>query len=596
MQEAPIPHSPKKVSKQNTSATYDFIQGIKYRWRVKQADEKAIKTISMTHNLSMPIAQVLFSRGYLEKDEINSYLFSSVEKDVHHASTLKGAIPAAERILTAIKNNERMLIFGDYDVDGATSTSLMLLSLIPLGANINYFLPNRVRDGYGLSAKVVRKAVESGYDLIITVDNGITAMEAAEEAKKLNIDLIITDHHRQHADLPPALAIINPNQFDCPYPFKELAGVGVIFKLMHLIYELEGKQLPEKIYELLLLGTVADVVPLLDENRYWVRQGLSVVNKNRSIALETLMENNKLNKPILSSLDIGFMIAPQINALGRLDDPREAVKFLISSDIDEIKRIGAILKKMNVDRKLIDTMIFDEVNTAILNGTIDLKQENVIMAAHDQWPAGVIGLVAGKIAHHYGRPTFLFHHDKANGLFKGSCRSIPEFNVFDALTGCKEILLSFGGHSFAAGLKIKEDDAGQLKDHLEECVKNQVAPEDLVPKITLDAYLELGEANSKLISDMEQLEPFGCQNSQPSFVIKNVCLINPPSLLKDKHVKATIFCEGTLKQIVFFNRPDIYKLLMTIGDKPFHVAGNVVKNEWQGNIRIELQGTDIAFE
>ena len=212
--------NPKKIiDKPNTS--YDFIQGIKYRWRIKQTDEKAIKAISMTHNLSMPIANVLYSRGYIEKDAINSYLFSDREKDVHHASILKGAVTAAERILKAIKNNERMLIFGDYDVDGATSTSLMLLSLIPLGANINYFLPNRVRDGYGLSAKVVRKAVESGYDLIITVDNGTTAMEAAEEAKLLGIDLIITDHHRQHAELPPALAIINPHQFDCPFPFKE---------------------------------------------------------------------------------------------------------------------------------------------------------------------------------------------------------------------------------------------------------------------------------------------------------------------------------------------------------------------------------------
>lgn len=577
-------------------ALYDIIQGLKYQWRIKHPDEKAIKEISTTHNLSTPIAHVLFSRGCITTKDINSYLSSSYERDVYPASTMKDSVIAADRILKAIENKERILIFGDYDVDGVTATSLMLLALIPLGANVDFYLPNRVTDGYGLSAKAVRKAVEDGYHLIVTVDNGITAFEAGQEAKALGIDLIITDHHRQHDDLPSALVIINPNQHDCFYPFKELAGVGVIFKLMSLIYNRLNKELPEKVYELLLLGTIADVVPLLGENRYWVKHGLIIINKNRSVALKTLLENNNVTKPILTSLDIGFMITPQINALGRLDDPREAVTFLTSSDASETKRIGAILKKMNEDRKLIDQAIFDEVQAAIANNSIDLKNENIIMAAHDQWPAGVVGLVAGKIAHHYGRPTFLFHTNSATGFLTGSCRSIPEFNVFEALNGCKEILLSFGGHSSAAGMTLKEENAYRFKEHLEQCVATHVAPENLVPKITLDATLELDQVTGVLVADMELLEPFGCQNAQPLFLIKNVRLASPPSLLKDKHVKATISYDGVQKNVTFFNRYDIFKKLWSLGDKPFHIAATVVSNEWQGISRIELQGIDIAIK
>lgn len=594
MQAAPAPIAETKNTLKKSSQTITT-QGVKYRWNIKRPDDAAIRTISNANNLSLSIAHVLFSRGYIEQKDLMPYLFSSFEQDVPNPRLLKDAQVAADRILKAIEKKEKILIFGDYDVDGATSTSLMLLALIPLDANINYFLPNRVRDGYGLSKKIVTKAADNDYQLIVTVDNGITSYEAAEEAEKRGIDLIITDHHRQHDTLPTALAIINPNQFACEYPFKSLAGVGVIFKIMCLIYEMKGLELPQKVYELLLLGTIADVVPMLGENRYWVRHGLGLANKNRSIALETLMNNGNLTKSVIGSLDIGFMIAPQINALGRLDDSREAVKFLISSDVDEVQRIGLILKNINEERKRVERGIFDEVEGAIANQHINLEKENVILAAHENWPAGVIGLVAGKLAHNYGRPTFLFHHDKKNGLVKGSCRSIPEFNVFDALTECKDMLLSFGGHSFAAGLKLKASDLPKLKAHLEAQVLAKVDPDDLIPKITADAYLELGEVNNKIISDMSQLEPFGNSNPQPTFIINDVTLVKPPTLLKDKHVKAMVFADGILKPVVFFNRPDIYKLLKEIGDAPFNLAGHVMKNEWQGNVRIELQGIDIAL-
>lgn len=573
-----------------------IIQGLKYRWQCPAGDTDAIRNISHENNLSFPIAQTLYQRGYTDHHQVQSFLFCSFEKDVPHPTLLKGSVVAAQRIIKAIENKEKILVFGDYDVDGVTSSATLLTALIPLGANINYFLPHREKDGYGLSTTAVRRAKNSGYSLIITVDNGITALEPAALARELGIDLIITDHHRPHDKLPDALTIVNPNQDDCPYPFKKLAGVGVIFKIVCLIYEYLGiPQLPTKLYELLMLGTIADVVPLTEENRYWVQYGLSSVNKHQSPALKALMNNAALTKTHLQSLDIGFMIAPQINALGRLDDSRDAVRFLVSSNQDDVGRIAAVLKQMNEDRKKIDQAIYFHLEQRILQKKINLDDDAVILAAEDNWPPGVIGLVAGKLMHNFGRPTLLFHHDKKHNLAKGSCRSIAAFNMFDALTANKDLLLSFGGHSMAAGLKLKFDLLPELKRRLNEQVRAQLTMEELQPKIILDAFLELPEMSKKLMQDMAQLEPFGHHNAQPLFLVKDVSQIQEPQLLKDRHVKCTLFSQGIIKPTMFFHRPDLYPFFQELGDKPFHLACHIMKNEWQGITRLELQGIDIAL-
>lgn len=573
-----------------------YIKGEKYLWKLPPAEQNSIVQISVTHSISLPIAHTLYSRGYRDTKSISDFLYTLHERDVHDPRLLKGAAIAAERILQAINAKEKILIAGDYDVDGVTSSSVMLMALLPLGALINYFLPNRAKDGYGLSAKTVKRAAENGYRLIITVDNGISAHEAADEAARLGIDLIITDHHRPHGILPQALAIVNPNQSDCDYPYKHFAGVGVAFKLMSLVYDMVGKPLPEKLLELVTLGTIADVVPLTGENRYWVREGLRSINQQHSYSLALLAANNNLVKNRFTSLDLGFMIAPQINALGRLDDSREAVKFLVSSNQADIDRVGQILKSMNEERKKIDRSIYEEIEKAILNKQINLDEDKLIMAAHHAWPAGVIGLVAGKLMHQFGRPTILFHQDVKNGIVKGSCRSIPEFDIFNALTACKDLLLSFGGHSFAAGLKLYEKNVPELKSRIEEIITETVDPFDLQAKITLDANLELGDMNGRLLHDLEHLEPFGNRNPQPLFFIKHVNQLKKPQLLKDKHVKTTIFADGIIKPLVFFNRPELYRLLYELEDKPFSLAAHVTTNEWQERTTIELQGIDIALQ
>lgn len=570
-------------------------QGIKYRWHSKLHDQQAVHDLSKQHNLSLPIANVLWGRGITTQTAVYEHLFGTSEADLPPILLLKDVEQAADRVLKALSNKEKILIFGDYDVDGVTSTSLLLLALIPLGANINYFLPQRARDGYGLSTKIVDKAADNGYHLIITVDNGITAIEPARRAAERKIDLIITDHHRPHDHLPEALAIVNPNQVDCAYPSKSLAGVGVTFKLACMIYQKLGKTLPDKVYELLLLGTVADVVPMVGENRYWIRYGLSKVNKQKSLALAALIENSKLHKEQLTSLDIGFMIAPQINALGRLDDCREAVSFLISSDEDNVKRIGRILYTMNEKRKQVEQTIVHNVESAIINKHINLDEEKVIFAAHNDWPSGVIGLVAGKLMNSYGRPTFLFHIDEEKKIAKGSCRSIKEFNIFDALQDCKDLLTTFGGHSHAAGLSLPIDHLPLLKEQLEKRVTECVAPEDLQPKLMLDAPLTLGDITKKFFSDLSLLEPFGHGNAQPLFFIERVTLLAQPQLLKGKHVKCSVFADGVIKPVIFFNRPDLYTLLMNKPEIPFTIAGHVIKNEWEGSVSYDIQGLDIAF-
>jgi single-stranded-DNA-specific exonuclease len=570
------------------------VQGAKYLWRVPDDDRLRVLDIAHKYSISFPVAQTLIERGYTTPQAIDAFLFTSLERDVAHASSMKDADRAVDRLLYAVDHGQKILICGDYDVDGVTSSSVMLTCMLPLGAQINFFLPHRVKDGYGLSVKTVERAAANGYKLLITVDNGITAFAAAERARELGIDLIITDHHRPHDHVPDAFAIVNPNQVDCPYPFKKLAGVGVSFKLMSLLYERKGLTLPEKVYELLMLGTVADVVPLQGENRYWVRHGLSYVNRVESYAFKILKQNGKVTKSIITSTDVGFSIAPQINALGRLEDARDAVKFLIGSDYHDTEKVGRILLELNEARKEVERGITAQVMKQVESGTIDLTRENIIMAASDAWPPGVIGLVASRLVSAFGKPTLLFHIGK-DGIAKGSCRSIAEFNMFDALVENSALMKNFGGHSQAAGLALPATSLGTLKANLERRIAELCSPDDLKLKLKLDAQATLPDVHHKLVADMHHLEPFGNENSQPAFYFKDLVMVQQPQLLKGAHVKCMLFADGVVKPIIFFNRPELYALLQEHGERPLHVAAHISENHWNGKVSVELSGIDIAL-
>ncbi len=567
-------------------------QGVKYIWKLPIFDSEKNLDIAASYTLSIPLAQTLVTRGYKEKDSIEKYLFSSYEQDVAAAYIMKDAQKAVDRIIKAIDEGEKILIIGDYDVDGITSSSLMMSALLPLGANVNFYIPHRVKEGYGLSETIVNRAADNNYKVLITVDNGITAFGPADIAKKRGVDLIITDHHRPHDHLPDAYAIVNPHQHDCPYPFKDFAGVGVIFKVLSLLYEKKNVSLPNKTYELLLLGTVADVVPLLGENRFWVRYGLNYTSQNESLSLQVLKHHGKCSDKKLSATDIGFKITPQINALGRLEDPRQGVSFLLGSDKQETERIGTVLFQLNETRKDIERKIFESVDALVQNGTIDITKERCILAASSDWPPGVIGLVASRLVAKYGRPTMLFHITKSKA--KGSCRSIPACNIFNLLEKNKDLLDQFGGHAMAAGLSLEKDKLQDLKARFENDLSNLLTVEDLQQTLVCDAFLGMGDVSAKLMHDMQLFEPFGAQNNQPIFYMEGVSLVGTPTLLKDLHVKCMVFAEGVIKPLVFFNRPDIYPLLLDQKEEPFSIAVQVSENSWNGRTTVELYGLDIA--
>jgi len=575
--------------------TAPLVKGHKYRWKLPCFDQEQIAAIAARYTLSLPVAHVIFSRGFTDISAIEKFLFTTFENSVPDSRLLKDAEKAVDRILKAIDQEEAILVSGDYDVDGITSSAMMMICLLPLGAKINYFLPHRVKDGYGLSIKTVERAVQSNYKIIITVDNGITAIEQAKRAKELGIDLIITDHHRPHHILPDAFAIVNPHQSDCGYPQKILAGVGVTFKLLSLLYEKKGIPLPLKVYELLLLGTIADVVPLVGENRFWVRYGLHHVNKIESLSFTLLKYNGKVSHTKVSSTDIGFSITPQINALGRLEDPRQAVKFLIGTDADHTKQVAKVLLEMNESRKTIERSIVDDVEEQIRLKNINLEKENIIIAASHNWAPGVIGLVASRLVAAYGKPTLLFHITK-DGIAKGSCRSIPEFNMFDALTASSDLLIQFGGHSIAAGLSLKLENLSLLKEKLELLVEQQLTPHDLQLKVRIDAEITLPELTKKLIADLGLLEPFGNSNDQPIFYIDSVVQVQRPQLMKDLHVKCFMFAEGIIKPVVFFNRPHLFDFFLEHYENTFMVAARVSENHWKDRINIELIGIDVALK
>ncbi|MCL5436291.1 MAG: single-stranded-DNA-specific exonuclease RecJ [Candidatus Dependentiae bacterium] len=570
------------------------IRGARYVWRLPSAEQRAYaRSLGPILNLSLPVVETLVNRGFTRSEEIESFLFMSQDDLLGHPSLLHDAERVIERIKTAIDSNEKILIAGDYDVDGMTATAMMLAALEPLGADVNFFLPHRIRDGYGISERVVHRAAASGYRLIITVDNGITGFKAGAAARACGIDLIITDHHRPLDNLPEAFAIVDPMHPACAYPFKELAGVGVAFKIIELLYEQYGYTLPGVTHELLLLGTVADVVPLRKENRFFVRRGLRWIAEHESPALRVLKDNAKLTRPV-SAMDIGFSLAPQLNALGRLEDPRQAVKFLLGDDKEEIAMIGAKLFELNQARKLVEKAVVEDVRRDIADGKIDRDRDIAFIAARSSWPPGVIGLAASRIVSEYGRPVFLFHETQ-EGVLKGSCRSIPGLNIFNALSSVKELLEHFGGHAAAAGLAVRRELLGEFKLRVDEYLRTHLTSEDLTQKISCDAELALTDANAKLMRDLSHLEPCGSANERPTFYVRRVQLVEEPRLLKEEHVRCMVFADGVIKPVIFFGRPDLFEFFSAHRDGDFDLAVTVAENEWEGVRRIEFYGVDAAL-
>lgn len=573
-----------------------LINGLSYKWKVNDIDESEVSKLSLDLNIYYSVASVLYNRGYKTKAKAQNFLFPFYDEERNHSKNLLNSEICIDRIIKAIKNNEKILICGDYDVDGITSTALLLYSLLECGANVNFFLPHRIKDGYGLSVKTIERAKRNNYTLLITVDNGTCAFDALKYARENNIDVIVTDHHQPKDYLPDAYCIVNPHQSSCSYPFKELAGVGVAFKVVQLLYEKLNKKLNDKIYELFLLGTIADVVPLVEENRYWIGYCLSKITNNRSDFMSLLRNNaNLAEDKILTSTDIAFSIAPQLNALGRLDDPRDGVLFLISSSDEELKKIGSHIFQLNKKRKALESEIFTNLVADIeREGVSKIKEKGCIIKTNKNFPPGIVGLIAARLCQSYGVPALALHETE-DGLLKGSARSIQECNIFNCISEIDpNLIVSFGGHSGAAGIAIKKENLNKFEEELSRIILEKCTKEDLEKKIFLDGILNIDEINSKLWKDLQLLEPFGAFNPVPTFYLKGVSF-KDVTLLKDLHFKGNIYSDSGACPVIFFNKPEFYNMIKDNENKTFDMAVKITENNWNSRQKIELIGIDISI-
>jgi single-stranded-DNA-specific exonuclease len=539
-----------------------IIEGIKYQWNYNNLNKNyEISKLAAELNISMPVAKLLYSKGYNNKNDALLFLFPYYDTNIYNTKLMHNAELAVLRILKAIKNNEKILICGDYDVDGITSTSLLLYALLELNTKVNFFLPNRITDGYGLSAKTIHRAKNSGYTLLITVDNGTCAFEALLKAKELSLDVIITDHHQPKHFPDGALYLVNPHQKECAYPFKELAGVGVIFKIVSLLYEKLNLSLPNKIYELFLLGTIADMVPLIDENRYWIKYALEKLKQYHSDSIFLLKKNAKLNnEKLLTSQDIAFSLAPQINALGRLNDPRNAVLFFIQNDIKLLTNISNELLFFNSERKIKEKEAVEFILNQIKQDETHPHEKGCIIKANKNFAMGIIGLIAAKLNQEYHVPTCIFTETNDN-ILKGSARSIAKCDLFNILNSIDPaLMISFGGHKAAAGISLKKENLKDFSDAFSHQIFLTCNKNDFQEKIIIDCDLELEDINLKLWNDLNLLEPFGMDNPVPIFYIDTVLVLDI-KIIKDIHVKIIISSIEKKISVIFFNRPDIIKNL-----------------------------------
>lgn len=510
------------------------------KWFVK--NRKAdFKKISIKYGVSELISKLIINRDITEDNMIKNYINPSIER-LHDASEMKDIKKAVNILRDKIKSQSKIRIVGDYDVDGVISVYILYISLKKCGANVDYEIPDRIKDGYGINKDIILKANEEGVDTILTCDNGISAIDQVKYAKELGMTVIVTDHH----DIPfvedengirtfissQADAIVNPKQIECKYEFDKICGAGVAFKLIQLLFnEMDIKKEESfKLIEFVAIATVCDVVDLIDENRIFVKNGLALINKTTNLGLKALINATNMSNKEISTYHLGFVIGPCINASGRLDSAKRGLRLLLSEDEEEAQILADELVKLNNERK---DMTLEGVEKAIdIVESTNIKNDKVFLIYIPEVHESLAGIIAGRIREKYNVPTIIL--TKAEYGVKGSGRSIEEYNMFEELIKCKELLDKFGGHPMAAGLSLKEENIDKLREKLN---KNTIlTEEELIPKVTIDLALNLDYINYDMINDLEVLEPFGKGNSKPLFGARDICVTKAMVLGKNNNV------------------------------------------------------------
>jgi single-stranded-DNA-specific exonuclease len=562
------------------------------RWVIKKHDRDQVAELAEALKVSPLVAALLIARGYETEELASAFLNPSLEH-LHEPLLMKGMQQAVDRISKAIDNGEKVLIWGDYDVDGTTGTVLLRSMLKHLGGISGFHIPNRFTEGYGINTAALQEAQANGYSLVISVDCGIRSFEPLRWAKENGLDVIVTDHHLSDEvnGNPPAFAIVNPNQTGCGYPDKHLAGVGVAFKLAHALLRKYGKEnLVNSFLKIAAIGTVADIMQLSGENRAIVALGLKDLDRTQHIGLRALMEVSDCRSE-MTSYHIGFRIAPRINAAGRMDVARHVVELLECEHLEDARNLAELLDSRNRERQRIQQTITE---LALLESeTID--QQRFIVVAGEGWHKGVIGLAASRIAEHFYRPTIVLSVE--NGIAHGSARSVANYHLINALESCADLFEQFGGHAAAAGMKIRSENIDSLRQKLHRHASENIRTEDLVPTLKIDAVVTPTTMNLDLVDELGQLEPFGAGNPKPVFLTKGLIIRSEPLVMKEKHLKFDLSdTSGKRFEAVWWDGVRRSKGRTLKPRSCIELAYVPEVNTWQGNRRLQLVVEDIRAD
>ena len=555
------------------------------KWQVNEIDNNEIERIEKNFNISKLVASIIAGKGLKTDEEIEVFLHPR-RTDFHNPFLMPDMEKAANRIVEAIKNNEKVAIYGDYDVDGITSSTVLHRFLKDRGLNTNIYIPNRLCEGYGLNAEEIKKIAEEGHTLMITVDCGITGKAEVELAKSLGIDTIVTDHHEPPEELPEAIAVVDCKRKDNKYPFRELAGVGVTFKLTQAISKILNLKEEEnlKYLDIVCIGTISDIVPLVDENRTISKLGLMLLNQTKKVGLKVLLESLGYKK--IDSTAVSFGIAPRVNACGRMGHERVALELFLTDDVKRARELAKELNDFNTKRQEIEKRIFEEALEQIKNG--QEEKNPCIILRKENWHHGVIGIVSSKITEMYFKPSILMAIEGED--CKGSGRSIPGFDIHEALEKCNKNIKQFGGHSMAIGITVESANFEAFKSSVLNYAKEKHI-EDIVPVLNIDEKLQLKDITMKDVRDLALLEPFGEANKPPLFQINNVKIETIRTLSEGKHLKMDIKDDNTKFGTIGFNLGSLaneYK----IGDK-IDIAGYLEINSFGGRDSIQINIKDI---
>ena len=560
------------------------------RWKILAADRQKADLLKQSLKISPVICNILVQRG-IETFEQSKKYFRPALEELHDPWLMKDMDKAVERIIKAVNDNEKILVFGDYDVDGTTAVASMFRFLTKIHTGVEFYIPHRYREGYGVSRMGIDFASENGFRLIISLDCGIKSVELIQYAKELGVDFIVCDHHLPDEQLPPAVAILNPKQKDCNYPYKELCGCGVGFKLISALapqFNLTDADVYESL-DLVATAIAADIVPMTGENRILAYYGLKKANENPNNGIEALAFLSGLKKELHIN-NLVFMIAPRVNAAGRMDDARKAVEMFIAGSYDEALHYAEMLHSDNTERKEADGNITGEALTLIVEND-EWKEKKSTVVFKSTWHKGVVGIVASRLIEHYYRPTIVL--TQSGEYAAGSARSVPGFNLYEAVHACREHLIGYGGHFAAAGLTLEVDKIEAFRNKFEEIVSATIHPELLIPEIIIDAEINFTEIQWPFYNILQQMEPFGPENLRPVFVAKKVWNTGYSKIVKEEHIKFSLKQNNIVFTGIGFKMADKFPLLQM--SKPIDIVFKIDENDWNGNKTLQLRMIDFRL-